>query len=144
MPLYLAAIRLLRVRLFRLHNPLCELPALRFYLRPADNPKYRAFQRAKIPPFPPAGRLSAVASDGIRVGWRGLFVFIWSAPRAVGFWGGLRSIIVGIYRQKCGWRWRRRAGCGDRYIAPVGDSGSIDVCVSPRSAMVRHFGFPSS
>jgi len=72
---------------------------LRFYPRP-DNPKYRAFQRAKIPPFPPDGRLSAAASDGIRVGWRGLFVFIWNAPWAVGFWGGLRSIIVGIYRQK--------------------------------------------
>jgi len=77
------------------------------------------------------------ASDGIRVGWRGLFVFIWSAPRAVGFWGGLRSIIVGIYWQKWVAAVVTVAWCGDaadRYIAPAGQSGSIDVCVPPKGS----------
>lgn len=67
----------------------------------------------KFQPFPPDGRLSAAASNGIRVGRRGLFVFIWSAPRAVGFWGGLRSIIVGIYRQKWVAAAATVAWCGD-------------------------------
>jgi len=53
---------------------------------------------------------------------------------------------VGIYWQKWVAAVVTVAWCGDdadRYIAPAGQSGSIDVCVPPKGSMAPHLGFPS-
>lgn len=76
------------------------------------------------------------ASDGIRVGRRAVCLSLFGARRGLwDFGGSLRSIIVGIYRQKWVAAAVMVAWCGhdaaDRYIAPVGESGSIDVYVPP-------------